>query len=146
MQNPLPRTHERVYPFGGVPKRLVLDNATGAGRRIGETVRLTLLFQRFQSHFGFEVTFCNPASGHEKGNVKNKVGYVRRNYFVPLSSAPSLIGWNTELLQMCNLDNLREHYKKNVPICELFEADQQALLPLPRLSVEACHYEHLKTN
>ncbi|MBW5445887.1 IS21 family transposase [Cohnella sp. CFH 77786] len=134
------------HHVGGVPKRLVLDNATGAGRRIGETVRLTQLFQRFQSHFGFEVTFCNPASGHEKGNVENKVGYVRRNYFVPLPSAPSLLEWNTDLLRMCDLDNLREHYKKDVPICELFEADRQALLPLPRLPFEACRYEHVKTN
>ncbi|WP_207671354.1 IS21 family transposase [Paenibacillus cymbidii] len=131
---------------GGVPKRLVLDNATGAGRRIGETVRLTQLFQRFQAHFGFAVTFCNPASGHEKGNVENKVGYVRRNYFVPLPSAPSLVEWNTDLLTMCDLDNLREHYKKETPICELFEADRQAMLPLPRLPFEACRYVHLKTN
>ncbi|WP_127589296.1 IS21 family transposase [Paenibacillus koleovorans] len=131
---------------GGVPQRLVLDNATGAGRRIGETVKLTQLFQRFQAHFGFEVTFCNPASGHEKGNVENKVGYVRRNYFVPLPSAPSLVEWNTELLHLCDLDNLREHYKKETPICELFEADRRAFRPLPRLSFEACRYEHLKTN
>lgn len=132
--------------IGGVPWRLVLDNATGAGRRIGETVRLTQLFQRFQSHFAFELTFCNPASGHEKGNVENKVGYVRRNYFVPLPSAPSLPEWNTELLQMCDLDNLREHYKKDTPICDLFQADQAALLPLPRLPFEACRYVEVKTN
>lgn len=56
--------------IGGVPKRLVIDNANGAGRRVGDVDRLTQLFQRFQSHFGFKVTFCNPASGHEKGYGK----------------------------------------------------------------------------
>jgi transposase len=131
---------------GGVPKRLVIDNATGAGRRIGEVVRLTQLFKRFQSHFGFEVSFCNPASGHEKGNVENKVGYVRRNYFVPLPSAPSLLEWNTELFEMCELDNLREHYKKDIPMCELFRDDQSAFSPLPHAEFEACRYEHVKTN
>jgi len=131
---------------GGVPRRLIIDNATGAGRRIGELVRLTQLFKRFQAHFGFEVTFCNPASGHEKGNVENKVGYVRRNYLVPIPSAASLQEWNTELLELCNLDNAREHYKKETPICDLFEADRQAMLPLPRLPFEACRYEHVKTN
>ena len=54
----------------GVPSRLIIDNATAAGRRIGDLVRLTQLFKRFQSHFGFQVTFCNPYSGHEKGYVK----------------------------------------------------------------------------
>ena len=57
--------------IGGVPRRLVIDNATGAGRRIGEVVRLTELFQLFKAHYGFVVTFCNPRSGNEKGNVKN---------------------------------------------------------------------------
>lgn len=130
----------------GVPRRLVLDNATGAGRRVGEIVRLTQLFQRFQAHFGFEVTFCNPASGHEKGNVENKVGYARRNYFVPIPSAPSLLEWNAELFEICELDNAREHYKKEIPMCELFEADRDALLPLPKQEFEACRYEQVKTN
>lgn len=131
---------------GGVARRLIIDNATGAGRRIGELVRLTQLFKRFQAHFGFEVTFCNPESGHEKGNVENKVGYVRRNYFVPIPMAASLQEWNTELLELCNLDNAREHYKKGTPICDLFKADRQAMLQLPRLPFEACRYEQVKTN
>lgn len=130
----------------GVPRRLIIDNATAAGRRIGEVVRLTQLFKRFQAHFGFEITFCNPASGHEKGNVENKVGYVRRNYFVPLPSAASLTKWNQELLELCDVDNAREHYKKETSICELFDADCKALLPLPRHAFEACRYEHVKTN
>lgn len=134
------------YHIKGVPNRLIIDNATGAGRRIGEVVRLTQLFKRFQAHFGFKITFCNPASGHEKGNVENKVGYVRRNYFVPLPSAVSLSEWNTELFELCELDNAREHYKKDLPICELFEADRKAMLPLPRHPFEACRYENVKTN
>ncbi|NOU64731.1 hypothetical protein GC096_11905 [Paenibacillus sp. LMG 31461] len=101
-------------------------------------VRLTQLFQRFQAHFGFEVTFCKPANGHEKGNVENKVSYARRNYFVPLRSAPSLLEWNAELFQVCELDNSGEHYKKDEPICMLFEADRKAILPLPKLEFEAC--------
>ena len=132
--------------IGGVPRRLILDNATGAGRRIGEIVRLTQLFKRFQAHYGFEITFCNPESGHEKGNVENKVGYARRNYFVPLPSVPSLEEWNRELFELCELDNAREHYKKDVPICDLFLADQKALLPLPHLPFEVCRYERIKTD
>lgn len=129
-----------------VPLRLVIDNATAAGRRMGEVVRLTQLFKRFQAHFRFEVTFCNPASGHEKGNVENKVGYVRRNYFVPIPSAVSLADWNDELLTLCDLDNAREHYKKEQPMCELFTVDRRAMRALPRQSFEACRYEHVKTN
>jgi hypothetical protein len=130
----------------GLPQRIVIDNATSAGRRIGEIIRMSQLFMRFQAHYGFEVTFCNPDSGHEKGNVENKVGYARRNYFVPLPSVPSVQEWNRELFKLCELDNAREHYKKKIPICELFLEDQQALLPLPRLPFEACRYERVTTN
>lgn len=130
----------------GVPWRLILDNATGAGRRLNDTIRLTELFQRFQAHFGFEITFCNPASGHEKGNVENKVGFVRRNFFVPLPTIFRLEEWNQELFELCELDNAREHYKKAIPICELFQKDRNALLKLPNLEFEACRYIHVKTN
>ena len=130
----------------GVPRRLVLDNATGAGRRMGDVIRLTQLFKRFQAHFGFELTFCNPASGHEKGNVENKVGFVRRNFFVPMPSVASMADWNQELIELCDLDNAREHYKKGTPICDLFKEDQLYLLNLPHYPFEACRYETVKTN
>src|SRR5699024_7500971 len=96
--------------IGGVPKRLVIDNATGAGRRIGEVVRLTELFQRFKAHYGFAVTFCNPRSGNEKGNVENKVGYFRRNILVPIPKTESLEHFNAQTLEECELDNCRDHY------------------------------------
>jgi transposase len=54
--------------LGGVPSRMVFDNATGIGRRIGDVIQYAELFERFQAHYRFEATFCNPASGHEKGN------------------------------------------------------------------------------
>jgi transposase len=28
-----------------------------------------------RAHYGFSVRFCNPESGHEKGNVEARVGY-----------------------------------------------------------------------
>ena len=61
--------------IGGVPHRLVFDNASGVGKRMGETVRMTELFQRFAAHYGFETTFCNPYAGYEKGNGKPVVMY-----------------------------------------------------------------------
>jgi transposase len=34
-----------------------------------------------------DVSFCNPASGNEKGNVENKVGFLRRNLLTPMIQA-----------------------------------------------------------
>lgn len=72
--------------LGGVPPRIVFDNAAGVGRRTFERVRLTRLFQSFQAHYGFEYVFCNPYAGHEKGGVESRVGAVRRKLFVPVPS------------------------------------------------------------
>ena len=63
--------------LGGVPERIVFDNAAGVGHKgYGEREpRLTHLFQAFQAHYGFDCSFCNPYSGHEKGAVESKAGY-----------------------------------------------------------------------
>ena len=70
--------------LGGVPERIVYDNAAGVGRKWFDGIRLTRLFQALQAHYGFEYTFCNPYSGHEKGGVEARVGAVRRRLFVPV--------------------------------------------------------------
>lgn len=117
--------------IGGVPLRIVFDNATGVGRRVRDQVTLSELFLRFKCHYGFSITFCNPASGQEKGNVENKVGYIRRNMFVPIPEIQDLVAWNKDLLTTCAQDFKREHYKKGETIEILFEKDRVALAPLP---------------
>ena len=120
--------------IGGVPLRIVFDNATGVGRRVRDQVLYSELFLRFKCHYGFSVTFCNPESGQEKGNVENKVGYIRRNLFVPIPAVPDLVSWNKELLSICEQDFGREHYKKGQSIAELFKQDKASLAPLPAKS------------
>jgi len=132
--------------IGGVPSRLVFDNASGVGRRVGEKVRFAELFLRFKIHYGFEVIFCNPASGNEKGNVENKVGYLRRNLLVPMPSFTDIETFNAELLKRSEADWARSHYKKLQPISELFEGDRKALRPLPMKPFQVCRYERVKTD
>jgi len=64
--------------IGGVPPVIVMDNATGAGRRNAKgEVALTGVFSAFVAHYRLEVRFCNPYSGNEKGSVENAVGFLR---------------------------------------------------------------------
>jgi transposase len=132
--------------IGGVPRRIVFDNASGVGRRIGEKIRLAELFLRFKCHYGFEVTICNPYSGHEKGHVENKVGYIRRNLLVPAPSYDDIELYNSEFLGRCEKDWNREHYKKQITIAELFEEDRAALSPLPIKPFNCVRYEKVKTD
>ena len=132
--------------IGGVPPLIIFDNATGVGRRIGEVIRETKLFRQFRAHYGFSVRFCNPYSGHEKGNVENKVGYTRRNLFVPEPAFDDVETFNRELLDR-HVEKAEEiHYKKLLPIKELYRADEQALLPLPAKPFDVCRYEYEKTD
>ena len=132
--------------IGGVPSVVVLDNATGVGRRIGDVIQETQLFQRMRAHYGFSIRFCNPYSGHEKGNVETKIGYTRRNLFVPVPAFEDIVAYNQGLLEQHKTKAGQEHYKKSVPIAQLFLDDQKALRPLPKMPFDVCRYEYIKTD
>ncbi|MEZ7821264.1 MAG: IS21 family transposase, partial [Patescibacteria group bacterium] len=65
--------------------------------------------------------FCNPASGNEKGNVENKVGYLRRNLLVPIPNFVDINAFNKRLLKECDEDHNRVHYEKNLLIKDLLQ-------------------------
>ena len=57
----------------------------------GDKRTLTERFMHFKEHYSFTAAFCNIGAGHEKENVKAKVGYHRRNMLVPIPKIDSLI-------------------------------------------------------
>ena len=66
--------------IGGVPPVIVMDNATGAGRRNAKgEVALTGVFSAFVAHYRLEVRFCNPYSGNEKGSVRTRSGFAAQS-------------------------------------------------------------------
>jgi len=119
--------------IGGVPIRIWVDNPSTVVSKVlknGERI-ITEAFLRFMHHYGFTAAFCNVARGHEKGNVENKVGYHRRNLFVPPPRVAHLETFNQHLLTACDADMDRPHYLKQDTIQALFQADLANLLPLP---------------
>ena len=79
--------------FGGVPRRIVYDNTKLAVARIlGDGTRQrTQVFCELQSHYLFADRFGRPGKGNDKGKVEGLVGYVRRNFFVPI---PRFASWD----------------------------------------------------
>lgn len=131
---------------GGVPRRLVFDNAAGIGRKMADCVRTSELFARFALHYGFAYSFCNPYSGHEKGAVENKVGATRRDLFVPLPRFENIHTYNKRLLDRCMARSEKAHYAKGEPEIQLFVEDSFALLPLPEKDFDVVSYETMKTD
>jgi transposase len=121
------------YHIGGVPELIVFDNLKPAVKKILEDGKreLTDSFIRFKLHFRFEARFCNKGSGNEKGNVENKVGYTRRNFFVPMPRINDIEEYNKELLIKDEEDRNRKHYKKEITIEELWEEEKKSLRTLP---------------
>jgi len=140
---------QRIFEFvGGVPLRILFDNMSSAVVHIEEHGKRTLteIFMRFTMHHRFKAEFCNPDSPNEKGNVENKVGYLRRNYLLPPPVIEDLDSFNQNLLQQCMEDLNREHYVKKEQISDLFAAEQEALIPLPRERFRVFTLEKVKTD
>lgn len=128
--------------IGGVPTEIWFDNTSTIVSSIirGGGRELTERFVRFQEHYRFTPKFMNPESGWEKGSVENKVGYLRRNYCVPVPSFPSLAEKNKDLLSDCDEDMQRDHYDKGRYISDLFQEDKAALMPLPSVRFDTSGY------
>ena len=134
--------------IGGVPTEIWFDNASSVVSQIirGGGRVITDRFQRFSEHYRFKAVFMNPQSGWEKGNVENKVGYLRRNELVPVPDFSDLEVKNAELLVACDRDMDREHYDKSRKISELFAEDKSAFLPLPSVRFDTAGYGSATTD
>ncbi len=127
---------------------MVFDNLSAAVAHIGSGKDriLTEGFKRFVEHYGIEPVFCNASAGWEKGNVENKVGYERRNMFVPVPTILDFDQFNRKLLKCCERDMQREHYRKGHLIADLFEADRQAMLPMNPIDFKVSRFQAAKAD
>ena len=133
--------HVRAFEyFGGVPTRILYDNTTLAVARIlGDGQRQkTRAFSELQSHYLFAEKFGRPAKGNDKGKVENLVGYVRRNFMVPIPRATSWEALNEQLVRDAMARRAQRLRGHSETIGERFERDRAVLLPLPAARFEAC--------
>ena len=133
--------HVSAFAFlGGVPQSILSDNTKLAVARIlgdGRRKR-TRAFTELQSHYLFSDRFGRPGKGNDKGKVEGMVGYMRRNFLVPVPSFESFDALNAHLERRCLARmgaRLRGHSES---IGQRMERDLEALLPLPAARFDAC--------
>ena len=128
------------HHFHGVPHRLTYDNLTTAVKPllVGRTRQEQRAFTVFRSHYLFDSHFCTPGQGHEKGGVEHGVGYVRRNFLVPLPQVDSFAELNALLRQACLQDDQRQVYGQATTIGAAWRAEQPSLRPLPPHDFDCC--------
>jgi transposase len=134
--------------LGHVPRTIWFDNLSAAVAGIGDQGNRKLVdqFYRFTLHYGFKAQFCNPGKGHEKGHVENKVGYSRRNFFVPEPVFDDIAAFNLGLFSIAEKDHQRKHYRKELDIADLLKEDIAAMLPLSEKPFEIGRTEKLIAN
>ena len=126
--------------FGGVPQSILYDNTTLAVARIlgdGRRQR-TRVFAELQSHYLFQDRFGRPGKGNDKGKVEGLVGFIRRNFMVPMPRFASFEAFNADLKLHC-FERLGARLRRHgETIGERLERDRAAFLPLPPTPYDAC--------
>lgn len=130
--------------FGGVPRKIIVDNFKGAvlrHSRHGE-VRFNPHFLDFNSHYGMLPVACNVKAPYEKGMIENAIGYIKGNFisgsrFSGLEEAQmALRNW------LDNIANVRTHGTTRKRPIDLFEQEEKAaLLPLNPHSFDCARIE-----
>ena len=138
-----------IFEFiNGVPNKIWFDNLTAAVSKVSRNGNriFTESFRRFAAHYRFEPVFCNPGQGNEKGNVEKKVGYIRKNFFVPVPEFDNLEEFNQLLLVKSLKDMNRKHYDKKILITDLFKQEKFQFMQLPAKRYDNYRLEKHKTN
>lgn len=135
--------------FGGVPKRVIYDNLKTAVKKVLKGTRREEqeAFIALRCHYAFAADFCNVRQAHEKGQVENGVGFIRRNFLVPVPQVASLEEFNALLLDKC-LAYAREHKVPGTQktVAEVWEEEKKALLPLPAKPFACCRVVEVKSD
>src|SRR3954465_6173298 len=133
--------HNAAFAFlGGVPRSILYDNTKLAvGRILGDGKRQrTRAFAELQSHYLFLDRFGRPGKGNDKGKVEGLVGYVRRNFLVPIPTFASFAELNAHLEQRC-VERLDHRGRGHAGASgERLVRDLAALQPRPATPFDAC--------
>jgi transposase len=126
--------HQHAFEFfGGIPKKLMIDNLKSAVlfRFTGKSPVFNPKYLDFADHYGFAIAPCNVGKGNEKGRVENGVGYVKKNFLSGLDIPDFAAIHPAAFLWRDTIANVRIHNTTHEKPVDLFPKDKSCLLPLP---------------
>ena len=106
--------------------KLAVARILGDGKR-----QRTRVFTELQSHYLFDDRFGRPGKGNDKGKVEGLVGFIRRNFLVPVPRVESIEALNDDLAGQCRRRQAARQRGHGETIGERLARDREALLPLP---------------
>jgi Mu transposase, C-terminal domain/Integrase core domain len=141
------RCHREAFEwFGGVPRRIVIDNLKAAiTRACHDDPVIQRGYRQFAEHYGFLIAPCRPRTPRHKGKVESGVHYVKRNFlagraFRDLTEAKQqLLEW------VVRIAGQRIHGTTRQKPLEVFDRiERKELLPLPASPYDMGTWKRLK--
>jgi len=128
------RCHREGFEwFGGVPRRVVIDNLKAAiVRALWHDPVVQRSYREFAEHYGFLIAPCRPRTAWHKGKVESGVHYVARNFLA--GREPGYLHEDNAALRLWveEVAGARRHgTTKEAPLARFRDAERAALLPLP---------------
>jgi transposase len=144
------RLHRNAFAFfGGVPKRVVLDNLKAAIiKAVWDDPEVQQSYRQCAEHYGFLIAPCRPRTPEHKGKVEQGgVHYVKRN-FLGGREPTTLTQANQDVLLWCQTTaGLRIHgTTKEKPLVCFQEIEQARLQPLPQTPYDTAVWKKAKLN
>jgi len=143
--------HQHAFEFfGGVPKRIVLDNLKAAiiqAYTRDHDAEVTRAYAECAEHYGFLIDPCLPKHPQHKGKVeRGGVQYVQQSLVPLLEPNTSLVEANAQARQwVLAKAGLRIHGTTHqVPLTRFAQTEQHALLPLPRTAYDPALWKQVK--
>lgn len=119
--------------FGGVPKRMIFDNAKVAVKEgFGAHAKVQDRYRALAAHYAFKCDFTNISAGHEKGLVEGLVGWIRRNIFVPVPKVETLDELNVEILKRCLKYRAHKIADRDQNVGEMAKVAKDRMTALPK--------------
>ena len=134
--------------FGGVFPAIVYDNLTSAVQKV-LTGRARIEqdgFRKLKAYYNFDARFCNPAAAHEKGGTEGMIGYIRRNYLVPIPVVESFEELNEKLLNACLRHGTHRTQGRTESVDNLFEREKAHLIPRPAVPMGNVYVSETRVN
>lgn len=141
--------HRRTFEwFGGVVKRVIIDNAKCAiTRACVYDPQVQRSYANCAEGYAFKIDACPPHDPAKKGIVESGVKYIKRN-FIPLREFRDLADANRQLHEwvMTEAGNRIHGTTREVPLTRFAQAEKALLTPLPAVPPELATWTKVKVH
>ena len=141
--------HRRAFEwFGGVPARLIIDNAKCAiTRACARDPEVQRAYEELALGYGFRIEPCPPRDPKKKGRVEAGVKYIKRA-FLPLREFRDLADANRQLHRwiMTEAGNRSHGTTRRQPLALFAETEKDLLMSLPATPVQLAVWAKVKVH